>query len=331
MNVKIIKKLGSGMVGTVYLSIIDGKQAVTKIEKYDGDLTTKSTFIRQIIFDENVAKFYPERFMTLVSTGIIYDCKFKQEFPKNFKKSSQQSCLSRDLDSKILKEKSGAYNKCFILSYRPVLKYTFKKIYIKLTPSEKLKIFKHLETSLSIMHKKGFCHRDIHMENIMCDSTRNHWYLIDYGLVSSDSFIKNLNDRQNFEYYCFLDILSLIQIFMENPVFDEILKQQEKKQEKQENTRSSENNTKKNITEYEKALKLFKKDSRYKNIKSFLPKKTFNKQIKNLIIEILCCLTHYDLYISTFHRKYINLKVAKDNINLIQPNRDYFLRLIKNY
>ena len=46
MKISIHKKLGSDVRGTVYLSKIYEHNAITKLEKYDGNLTIKSPYIR---------------------------------------------------------------------------------------------------------------------------------------------------------------------------------------------------------------------------------------------------------------------------------------------
>ena len=61
MNVKIDKKLGTG---------------------YNGCLSTKSIFARQILFDD-FAKLHKDHFITLVFSGIKEDCKHKQQYIKD--------------------------------------------------------------------------------------------------------------------------------------------------------------------------------------------------------------------------------------------------------
>jgi serine/threonine protein kinase len=311
MNVKIIKKLGSGMMGIVYLTNIDGKQAVTKIEKYDGDLTTKSPFIRQLIFNDKVARLYPDRFVTLVSSGSVNDCKLKNKF----KNSSSENSSDENFD------------KCSILSYQPVLKYTLEDILEKLTPKKKLKIFKILETTISIMNENGFVHREIHTENIMCDKSLDKWYLIDYGSVKHKSFIKSPKKQYAF-YNNIPDIIATMRYFIEDPVVDYIMKKW--KNQKKKNSPETKLFVEKKFTDFKKALSIIKKDSRYSEIKKYLPKKKFKKNITEEIIRMLCSLIYYDFYIEAYLTEFMDTKIAKSNMNLIQPNRDYFLNVIKN-
>ena len=109
MNISITKKLGSGVMGTVYLSKIDGHNAITKVEKYDGDITTKSSYIRQLLFNEKIASKHPDRFMTLISSGIINDCQHKQQLPEFIKNAPPKVQAYHKLRE--------SWTKCYILSY----------------------------------------------------------------------------------------------------------------------------------------------------------------------------------------------------------------------
>ena len=69
MEVKTGKELGSGVYGTVYKGKYQKKPCVVKIEKFNGDLSMRGAYRRQVEFDKDVAKKMPERFMVLLGHG----------------------------------------------------------------------------------------------------------------------------------------------------------------------------------------------------------------------------------------------------------------------
>lgn len=299
---KIIKKLGSGVMGTVYLSNINGEEAITKIEKYDGDMTTKSPFVRQLIFDEQVAKKYPHRFMTLISGSILNDCKHKQKLPSFVKNAPPKIKAYHKLRE--------SWNKCSVLSYRPVLKYTLNEIKDKLSPKKKVEAFEYLKESVEIMQKHGFIHRDLHHGNIMCDklSGKIKWYIIDYGAIYNSSFIKNTDDEiMGTTSY---DLNSLIWTFIDNPVFEYIVKHDMQ------------------TPPFKKIIKCITTNDKFKNIKKYLPKKIKKTDVMyNEYICLICAILYYDLYIDSIGMA--ETTVGKKYKNFKQPNCDYFLHIIK--
>lgn len=300
MNIQIKNKLGSGVMGDVYLSKIDGVDTITKIEKYDGDMTTKSPFIRQLIFNDTVAKLYPDRFMTLVSSSIINNCNYKHKLPEEVTLNRKKELKLRDF-----------YEKCCILSYKPILKYTLNQVRNKLSAKNKLKIFKYLLKSINILHHYGFIHGDLHGNNIMCDKTMTKWYIIDYGSIYHKSFIKNKSDKfvanTNFE-----NIHYLIWQFIDNPVYDYIEKHHIK------------------LPDFKLIIKYIKDDERYTLIKKHLHKKLKtinNKSILNESICEICAILYYDLYIDALGMT--NTPIGKKYRNFKQPNETYLLNVVK--
>lgn len=66
MNTHTKKKLGAGVIGTVYLSDVNGQKCITKIEKYEEVAKPLlSSYYRQLEFDI-LAQKYPNNFLTLV-------------------------------------------------------------------------------------------------------------------------------------------------------------------------------------------------------------------------------------------------------------------------
>lgn len=183
MNIKTDKKLGQGAMGTVFKGKIDNKDCIIKMEKFDGDLTTKSPFIRQIIFNE-FAKNHPDHFLSLVFSVIKDNCKWKQSVPPDMKGWSKEVAE--------IKEKNKL-TKCCIVAYAPILKYTFYELMDSLDKKQTIKALIHILETLELMHNSGFTHNDVHAGNIMCSENKTKWYLIDYGLIDSKKFEANPN------------------------------------------------------------------------------------------------------------------------------------------
>ena len=307
MDIKIIKKLGEGICGTVYLSEIDNKYAITKIEKHNDDIkTSESPYIRQILFNDMLAKKYPDRFMVLISSSIINDCNHKQHISKNFFKNADVLVKNYYMD----KEKQ---KKCYILNYRPVLKYTLGDLLENdlLTKKGTVKAFKYLKKSVEIINKNGFIHRDLHGYNIMCDEKMTKFYIIDYGYIYHKSFIKSIEDKIMHEHYP--DIISLIWIFLENPVYKYM----------------NANNIK-NKVRYNDTIKYIKNDNRYNIIKTFIPKNVFkNKYYLIGFILCFCVILFYDLYIESI--KMNNTDIGKEYINFKQSNEKLFFNALCKY
>ena len=82
MNLKLKKKLGNGVMGSVYLCEYNGITAIAKMEKFENVLDTSNPYARQIEFNA-FAKLHPDRFLTLLFAGIVNNCTFKQPTPNN--------------------------------------------------------------------------------------------------------------------------------------------------------------------------------------------------------------------------------------------------------
>lgn len=82
-DIKVIKEIGSGMIGTTYL-VKDKKnnKYALKIEKiFEKDIkkSLKSNIWREIEFSNNLGKKYPDQFMYLYNYQIIKNCSNTQE------------------------------------------------------------------------------------------------------------------------------------------------------------------------------------------------------------------------------------------------------------
>ena len=300
MDVKIGRKLGSGVMGTVFAAKIDDVDAIVKIERYNGDMTTKSPFIRQIIFNDKVATHHTDRFLSLITSSVIDDCKHTQDIPKWVvgDKKKLAKCQTR-----------ATYKKCCTLSYAPMLQYTFKQLKSSLGYKDKLIIFKYLLKSINIINIGGFFHNDIHSENIMCDSTMKKWYIIDYGAIYHKSFITNTEDYFK-HMHAFSDKIQLVWAFIEDPISDHIIA----------------NDLDKDLPPYKQVVSVIKKDKMYTSIVKYIP--AAPKHIQNLILVQVCACLHYDLYVRALCMD--KTPIGRELMTFKQPNEAYFLKFIKN-
>lgn len=185
METQIIKKLGSGVMGTVYLVKVDGEDYIYKIEKFKSEAKQlMNAFDRQIDFDETVAQHYPGKFLSLKSYGVIDNCSHRQDPP---------SWVS----GKVLLElkQKNHLKKCYFLIYSPVLDYTLQDLQDEIFANGS-KLYKtafvQILEQIVILQKHGFRHGDIHPGNIMSDG--KSFRLIDYGGVSHPKYPKNKMD-----------------------------------------------------------------------------------------------------------------------------------------
>ena len=83
-KVKIIKKIGNGMAGIIYLIKYKNKEYALKIEKipekYALEKNLNSREWRDIEFSLNFANNYPDQFTLLYKYDIINDCTHIQEY-----------------------------------------------------------------------------------------------------------------------------------------------------------------------------------------------------------------------------------------------------------
>jgi hypothetical protein len=145
--IKLKKKLGEGVNGTVFLWEYKGRNIIYKIEKYNNDKSTKSSFIRELEFSK-FAKLHKNRFMTLKYHNVIKDCKHKQKLPKGFEQFEDKFKI------RILNKQKYKY--CSVLVYEPVLKYTLTKIRDKLTNKQLLYAFNYLLKSIDLLQKHKY-------------------------------------------------------------------------------------------------------------------------------------------------------------------------------
>ena len=159
------------------------------------------------------------------------------------------------------------------------------------------------------MNKEGFYHRDIHSGNIMCDEKMKKWFIIDYGAIYHESFIKNTDDKFMGVINNDWDVIFLIWYFIENPIGNYLEKH------------------KIQYPPLNKFIKHITDDDRYITIKKYLPNK---KEIKNDCIALICCLLFYDLYIGALGMTNTSVGQKYKDYKQDTINSKYYLNIIKN-
>ena len=313
MDFKIIKTLGNGVMGTVFLCEYNQKTAIAKMEKFDGTFDTSNPYMRQIEFNE-FAKLHADRFLTLLFSGIVNNCIFKQPMPKNIKEwpaNFRNWWLTR--------QKSDV---CSLLIYSPICSITLQDILRahNLKAELRIEIFKHLKKSIEIMNNAGYYHRDLHAGNIMYlgkISKTNpkinpaNFYIIDYGCIYHKTFKVSSEDKNRNKIT--QDIYYLIWCVCDNPVVDYM------------EARNI------NLPKYKKSLKFLQNHEIYPKLKQYLPSYV-KKNIKIVdeidYLHIVCFFLDYNVYCESIEVKYIQEKLKL--IDYQPMNKAYFLNIIKN-
>jgi hypothetical protein len=280
MNCKIGKKLGEGVNGTVYSGLFNNIPCILKIEKYDGDTSTKSSFIREQAFAE-FAKDYPEYFMQLLYHGVIVDCDHIQPIPKHAKGEFKKMLINKN-----------KLDKCSIMAYAPLLEYTWENK-PKLSIKQYYKAVKDIVEGIDIMRSGGFEHTDIHSGNVMYDKKDKRWKIIDYGGMLHDSFEESKEDRmldKAGQPTC--DVLMTVWMILNNGEINHL------------------NNIGHKYPTYKTFLKRVKENREFmKGIQKYLPKTT-NVNILNDAITLLCVIKDIKFYIKC---------VGADSLKIVIP------------
>jgi hypothetical protein len=166
-KVKMIKELGHGIMGTVYLVTYKGKQYALKIEHIlEEDIDDQSSPLwNEIRFAEDIANSNPEHFMTLNNYDFIDKCELKQEYAADLSHFPE-------LKQKFLK-KLAASPFCVRKIYS-LVDTTLDKVELK----SKEEVYSMIIQLLSIVHlmeKKGYVHADLHHGNIGVVNTKKKY------------------------------------------------------------------------------------------------------------------------------------------------------------
>ena len=159
---KIIKELGHGVFGTVYLVQKNGKKYALKIQKIlKKDIDNKNSQIyNEIKFGTTIARKYPKQFMTLVDYDFIDNCSHKQKYSNAFRRNlGANPKLSKLIDQ---------YSKseyCVRLVYS-IIDTTLKKIKPLLSLRERYSGLLQLLNIVYLLRKHKYTHNDFHNQNV---------------------------------------------------------------------------------------------------------------------------------------------------------------------
>jgi serine/threonine protein kinase len=226
-KIKVIKKLGAGMWGTVYLIDYENKKYAMKVQKILEEEKTqnpKFPIWRELLFFNDVNKMPrdAQKFFCRLHGYKIQECgKYKHIRPKNVPENS--------IFVKKFK-KMNASNICVVL----VMDYVGS-----------LSLYDYLQTSLpakkiytillqickinKIMSDMKYSHNDLHPSNLMVtENTGLQLVAIDYGNVTNASYGNALSNDSE-EYY-FLDLTkSLFYVLQNRPKLEKNCRLQKKK------------------------------------------------------------------------------------------------------
>jgi serine/threonine protein kinase len=174
---KIIKKIGFGGQGTVYLVKYENKFYALKIEKILDKYIKKSLYSpiwREIEFANKMNKLHPLGFMKLYEHDIIDNCDFTLDNPHNI-------------------ERINELNKSSFCS-RKIYEYVetqLLKIIDKLNINEIYSIIIQFCYNIYIMNKNGYTHNDLHPNNIGINKTKIKYISIfGYNIPTFNNIVK---------------------------------------------------------------------------------------------------------------------------------------------
>ena len=208
---KIIKEIGIGMMGTVYLvkDKLNNKYAmkIEKILEKNSEKSLKYDLWREIKFSKTMNKKYPKHFMKIYDHWIDSNCNHIQDWNK----------IGLKLEN-FDKETQIYYKKLFNSSYCSIKIYslidlTLKDIYEKINDEQYYDIFIQCLYVMYLCNNLGYLHRDWKMDNIGIVKTKDkyidifdnkiktHGYLVvllDYGGIIHKKYILSSYEKKLF-------------------------------------------------------------------------------------------------------------------------------------
>lgn len=230
-NFNIIKELGHGMYGTVYLILFTKNKSeyalkIEHIEKKDIKPNKKSQIWREINFYMSYGNEHPEKFIRLIEFDFISNCTHKQVYSQDLK------LFSIEIQNKI--EKINSSNYCVRKVYtlvQGVLSDIIHKLNTKQIYSMIIQIIKITDD----LHSNNFVHGDIHSRNIGWEKTTKkniqiinipiktfgyNYKLIDFGLVMKESDAMNKKEEHIFNNLKYTEIYNIIYMMVNTEMFD---------------------------------------------------------------------------------------------------------------
>jgi serine/threonine protein kinase len=227
-KIKVIKKLGAGMWGTVYLIDYENKKYAMKVQKILEEEKTqnpKFPIWRELLFFNDVNKMPrdAQKFFCRLHGYKIQECgKYKHIRPKNVPENSIFVKKFKEMNTSnicvvLVMDYLGSISLYDYLQTSPPA----KKIYTILLQICKIN---------KIMSDMKYSHNDLHPSNLMVTQTKSGLQLvaIDYGNVTNASYGKAYSNDSE-EYY-FLDLTkSLFYVLQNRPKLEKNCRLQKKK------------------------------------------------------------------------------------------------------
>jgi len=190
---RIIRELGHGMIGTIYLVEKDGKKYALKIEhilKKDINESLSSRLWREIEFAQQMGTRYPDQFMKIYDHDVIDRCQHKQKYSISLDKLPDKPAE----EIRQLSKSSFCSRKIY-----SIVTTSLDRVIDQMTVRQIYSTIIQLAYAIYLMHTNGYVHNDLHMGNIglirqkkdhlinvMGYNLPTYGYLvqiIDYGLV----------------------------------------------------------------------------------------------------------------------------------------------------
>tara|TARA_Y100000590_G_scaffold419776_1_gene521824 strand:- start:59 stop:1207 length:1149 start_codon:yes stop_codon:yes gene_type:complete len=201
-KIEVVKNIGTGMSGTTYLIILDGKKYAMKIQhilENDRKQDYNVEFWREIDLYNYIGKMKSKNrcfFTQLYAYEIYNDCKHVQ-------KREWQVDPNSKFGRKIAKLDKSPWCIKYITDYKgeTVLREYMEKH--KLSRKQKYSILLQVCKIIMLLYQGGYMHRDLHSNNIMVTSTNKKYFslmgkhipyygiqlsAIDYGDVIHEKF-----------------------------------------------------------------------------------------------------------------------------------------------
>lgn len=234
-NYSIIKELGYGMFGNVYLikNFSNNKRYALKIqhvEKKDLNQNKKSSIWREINFSLKFANNYPTQFIKLYEYDFINECgekKIKIPFDINN--------FPLNLQKKIIRLNKSLY--CARMVY-DLVEGNLHQLEGKLTQQQIYSMIVQLTYSIELLHANNYVHMDIHDRNVGWIKTLkthkikiNNYHiptygyifkLIDYGMVLNKSDIAGNKQKKDFNEYYENELFLLVHFMVDTEIYDYI-------------------------------------------------------------------------------------------------------------
>lgn len=316
-NYKIIKEIGIGMTGTVYLvkDKLNNKYAmkIEKILKNQSKESLKYDLWREIEFSNTIHKKYPKHFMKMYDNWIDKKCEHIQDWEKQGLKLELFDKSTQNYYKKLF---NSPY--CSIKIYS-LIDLTLKDIYEQINDNQYYDIFIQCLYIMYLCHKLGYLHRDWKMDNIGLVKTteeyinifdtkiKTHGYLVvllDYGGIIHEKYILSSYEKNLFTNKI-TDLFFMFDRYKYNMIFNY------KEFENKYNI-----DTSNNITINDEIIK---------EIQKYLPK--FNKN-NNILSQYIYKIIYYNDFQNNLVGK--NIKPIKPKLFLQQETILFIIKNIYN-